>query len=169
MIGGMLIQGLTSQRLSLAAVALFVLCAAPPAHGQSTAVCETFTDAEVTDLLGKPPTVKRTILGAESDCVWGITGLSLMVNRFEQEPETVTQMVDSELKNPRPGDTVAPEPTLGAHAVSTLGQYGRSATLLVASGKVFWKFHLEKIDQKLDTAVALPKMRALAKKAIGVK
>lgn len=146
---------------------VFILFTPASAHAQTKAVCDTFTDAEITDLLGKAPTVKRSLLGPESDCMWGIMGLSLLVNRVEDEPETVTQMVDSELQNPGTGDTVKPEPALGAHAVSTLGRYGRSATLMVGSGKVLWKFHLEKIDQKLDTAAALPKLRALAQKAMG--
>jgi hypothetical protein len=136
---------------------------------QSKPVCDTFTDAEIADLLGKPATVKRSILGPATDCVWGIMGLSLNVSRIESEEEIVKGMVDSQLQNPREGDTVKAEPGIGDRAVSTQGRYGRSASLVFTSGATAWTFMLEKIDQKLDMAATLPKLRTLAKKAAATK
>jgi hypothetical protein len=51
--------------------------------------------------------------------------------------------------------------------VSTQGRYGRSVALVFTSEDTAWTFTLEKIDQKLGMAVALPKLRALANKAAG--
>lgn len=148
-------------------VTLVLVLLSTPAFPQSTPVCETFTDAEITDLLGKPATVKRSILGPDTDCVWGITGLSLNISRTQLEKDVVNGMVDSQLKNPREGDIVKEEPGIGDRAVSRQDRYGRSVSLVFASGETAWTFNFEKIDQKLDMDVALPKLRALAKKAAG--
>ena len=144
-----------------------VLCASP-AWAQAKPVCDVFTDAEITDLLGKPATVKRSGLGAASTCVWGIMGFMFNVNRFDDDPETAKTIVDSRAQNPR-GDVVKPVPGLGDAAFSIEGQYGRSAGVIFRSGKTAWILNLEKVDQKLDIAAALPKLIALAKKAAAAR
>jgi hypothetical protein len=135
------------------------------AWAQAKAVCDTFTDAEITDLLGTRATVKRSVLGPESDCLWGIMGFMFNVSRIQDEdPEIVKGVVDSRAQNPG-GDIVKPEPGIGDQAVSVQGQYGRSASVVFRSGQSAWVLNLDKVDQKLDVAAALPKLRALAKKA----
>jgi hypothetical protein len=149
-------------------VIAFVLLSSS-ARAQSAPVCDTFTDAEIADLLGKAATVKRSILGPQSDCTWGITGLMLTVNRVhDEDPEVVKAVVDARAHNPG-GDTVKPEAGIGDAAVSVQGQYGRSAALAFRAGKTAWIMTLEKVDQKLDLASVLPKLRALAKKAATTK
>jgi hypothetical protein len=131
-------------------------------------VCDVFTDAEITDLLGKPATVKRAVVGPET-CLWGLMGFMFNVSRTtDDEPEVIKAVVDARATNPR-GDVVTPEPGIGDQAVSIQGQYGRSAQIVFRAGKSAWVLNLEKVDQKLDVAAALPKLRALAKKAAAVK
>ncbi len=96
-------------------------------------------------------------------------GLSLNVSRTQLEKEVIDGMVDSQLKNPREGDIVKEEPGIGDRAVSTQRRYGRSVSLIFTSADTAWTFNFEKIDQKLDMNVALPKLRALAKKAAATR
>jgi hypothetical protein len=90
----------------------------------------------------------------------------LMVAREETEPEIVTGLLDASLENSRPGEKAQEEPGLGQRAVSTVGPYGRSLNLIVGSGGVFWRFAFDKVDQKVDVADALPKLKGLARKAL---
>jgi hypothetical protein len=152
-------------------ITIAVLLFSSPAWAQSKPVCETFTDAEITDLLGTKATVKRpSPLGPEAGCLWGIMGLMFNVGRIQDdEPETLKGVVDSQLQNPRTGDIVKAEAGIGDAAVSTQGQYGRSVSLVFRSGKTAWTMSLEKVDQKLDVAAALPKLRVLAKKAVAAR
>jgi hypothetical protein len=145
-------------------IAFSLVLLSAPAWAQSKPVCETFTDAEIVDLLGKPATVKRSILGPTTDCVWGITGLSFNVSRIQDEPEVLNGMVDSQLQNRGDRDTVQAEAGIGDRAVSRQDRYGRSVSLIFTSRGAVWTFHFEKVDQKLDMPAALSKLRALAKK-----
>jgi hypothetical protein len=138
---------------------------ASTAFAQSKPVCDTFTDAEVAGLLGTAPSSKHAILGAQNDCVWGATGITFSVNRVAAEDaDTAKAFVDARANNPG-GDTVKPEPGIGDAAISDQGRYGRSVALVFRAGTTAWTLNLEKVDQKLDMAVVLPKLRALAKKA----
>ena len=139
------------------------------AWAQSTPVCSVFTDAEVTDLLGKPATTKRHVLAPESDCLWGFMGFMFTVNRMtDDDPEIVKSVVEGRTLG-RGVDVVKAEPGIGDAAFSVQGQYGRSTSIVFRSGKSAWVMNLEKVDQKLDVAAALPKLRALAKKAAGAR
>jgi hypothetical protein len=152
-------------------ITIALLLFSSPAWAQSKPVCEAFTDAEITDLLGTKATVKRpSVLGPEAGCLWGIMGLMFNVGRVQEDDEEVLKaVVDSQLQNPRSGDIVKAEAGIGDAAVSTQGQYGRSVSLVFRSGKTAWTMSLEKVDQKLDVAAALPKLRALARKAAGLR
>ena len=151
-------------RLNIIAIALALVSS--PAWAQSTPVCEIFTKAEIAGLLGKPPAVTRSIMAPDTDCVWGVAGLTLNVGRTRSDDvEMIKGAVESNLQNAAKGDIVTSEAGIGEAAVSIQPQYGRSLTLVFRSGKTLWSMNLEKVDKKLDVAAALPKLRALAKKA----
>jgi hypothetical protein len=143
---------------------LFACLVAGPGARQK-AVCDLFTDSEIASLLGVAEVRKQAILG-ENTCSWTARGVMLMVAREETEPEIVTGLLDASLENSRPGEKAQEEPGLGQRAVSTVGPYGRSLNLIVGNGGVFWRFAFDKVDQKIDVADALPKLKGLARKAL---
>ena len=147
---------------SFLATAAFVLLSSS-ASVQSTGVCDAFSDAEVADLLGRSATVKHSMFDPAVDCLWSVPGVMLNVTRtVDNDPQVVKGVVDARARNTA-GDAVTPEPGIGDQAVSVQGQYGRSLTLAFRSGRSAWVINLEKVDEKLDAAKALPKLRALAK------
>jgi hypothetical protein len=153
-------------RTLVAGVLLSMAAALPPASAaQPKPVCDLFTDAEIVDLLGGAPVTEQAILGPQM-CNWTIKGIMFGASRVEIEPGQALALVENYLKNPRPGETPSEEPGIGTRAVSTPGQYGRSVVLVAASGGTLWSFNVDKIDQKLDIAATLAKLRVLAKKAV---
>ena len=156
-------------RILLAVISLSFVMIPASAHAQAKPVCDTFSDAEIADLLGKPATVKRAMLGPDSDCLWSVPGFMLSVTRTtDNDPDIVKGVVESRRTNTGK-DIVTAEPGIGEEAVSVQGQYGRSVAMAFRAGKSAWIMNLEKVDQKLDVASALPKLRALARKAAAAR
>jgi len=153
--------------MPLVATAAFVLLSS--SAPQPNPVCDTFSDAEVADLLGRPPMVKHPMFEAGTDCLWSVPGFMLNVTRTtDSNPQVVKGVVESRARN-ADRDVVTPEPGIGDQALSVQDHYGRSVTLAFRSGHSAWIMNLEKVDEKVDAAKALPKLRALAKKAAGTR
>jgi len=153
--------------MPLLATAAFVLLSS--SAPQADPVCDTFSDAEVADLLGRPPLLKRPMFGPGTDCLWSIPGFMLNVTRtIDNNPQVVKGVVDSRAKK-ADRDVVTAERGIGDQALSVQDRYGRSVTLAFRSGHSAWIMNLEKVDEKVDAANALPKLRALAKKAAGTR
>lgn len=151
---------------SFLAIAAFVFLSSS-APVQPGTVCDAFSDAEVADLLGRPPTVKHSMFEPDTDCLWSVPGLMLNVTRtVDNDPHVVKSVVDGRAKNAA-RDVVTPEPGIGDQALSVQDHYGRSVTLAFRSGRSAWIINLEKVDEKVDAAKALPKLRALAKHVAG--
>lgn len=132
-----------------------------------TDVCALFSAADVTPVLGAPPAqAGRPIL--PGTCVWSATGISLTVYDTDvQDPAQAIQMVEVARTRVQAPQIAKEEPGLGQRAVSTFGPKGDDVELWVANGSHVWRFSVETADKRINVDTTLPRLRAMAHKALG--
>jgi hypothetical protein len=147
---------------------LLAFAAVSPAEAQQPPdVCALYSADEIKAALGVAPTGPGRAL-IPGVCNWPGPGMALTVFVTDtEEPAQAIQMVESVRSTTNAPALAKEEPGLGQRAVSVIGPYGRSLDLYVASGSRLWRYNLETGDKRVDADAALPRLRAMARKAVG--
>jgi hypothetical protein len=150
------------------ALSCFILVGAAIAAAgarQQASVCEMFSPADITGVIGPGASPGRPIVSGS--CVWTAKGISLTVARVDTgDPAAALAMVGAVKGRGQKGDDVHDEPGLGQGAVSTFNGNKRGLSLIAADGGTSWHLAVDSGDQLIDARTMLPKLRALVRKGI---